>query len=483
MKKIIYSVLVLLLFAMTACTENKDIYGEGPVMAPALSVSSVKVIFGPDGGRKEIIVLSNTEDWTYETTGSWATVTREGDVLIIRAEANAVSEILTATLTVVAQQEGNAVEEDILLAQAPYNAQNLSADGTANCYIVSTGNTYRFDATVKGNGNESGDGTSGYIETCGLQIDTLKAAYADLLWESTFEFNRSSCANVIQDIPYYDNGNIYFSTGTYQGNAVIALKDGAGNILWSWHIWVCNEPIEASAANGYEFMDRNLGALNNTPGDVNNRGLLYQWGRKDPFLPSGSSYASKQNEANRQVGDGSGKWIVEGQAPLPVSTAPGNIPHSIQHPMTFFGSYTSGVYSWYMAIKNSWACNNDLWGKDENAEGRRKSIFDPCPVGYRVPPAQAFGDLNQTETEYAANWGKAESFGRYWTGGNGDFFPFSGMIFIFDGINDTGTRAYYWTTTMVPDDVYSRNLYLASGRAAIFRAGHAYGCNVRCVKE
>ena len=44
MKKIIYSVLVLLLFAMTACTENKDIYGEGPVMAPALSVSSVKVI-------------------------------------------------------------------------------------------------------------------------------------------------------------------------------------------------------------------------------------------------------------------------------------------------------------------------------------------------------------------------------------------------------------------------------------------------------
>ena len=35
MKKIIYSVLVLLLFAMTACTENKDIYGEGPVMAPA----------------------------------------------------------------------------------------------------------------------------------------------------------------------------------------------------------------------------------------------------------------------------------------------------------------------------------------------------------------------------------------------------------------------------------------------------------------
>lgn len=384
MKKIIYSVLVLLLFAMTACTENKDIYGEGPVMAPALSVSSVKVIFGPDGGRKEIIVLSNTEDWTYETTGSWATVTREGDVLIIRAEANAVSEILTATLTVVAQQEGNAVEEHILLAQAPYNAQNLSADGTA--IVISYRQVTLIDLMQQSRAMVMSWETALQVilKPAVYKSIPLKAAYADLLWESTFEFNRSSCANVIQDIPYYDNGNIYFSTGTYQGNAVIALKDGAGNILWSWHIWVCNEPIEASAANGYEFMDRNLGALNNTPGDVNNRGLLYQWGRKDPFLPSGSSYASKQNEANRQVGDGSGKWIVEGQAPLPVSTAPGNIPHSIQHPMTFFGSYTSGVYSWYMAIKNSLACNNDLWGKDENAEGRRKSIFDPCPVGYRV---------------------------------------------------------------------------------------------------
>lgn len=483
MKKIIYSVLVLLLLAVTACTDNKDIYEEGPAVTPALSISSAKIIFGPDGGQKAIIVLSNTADWSYETTGAWATVSRKGDELLITAEANTTSQILTATLTVIAQQGERTVEEQILLAQAAYHAQNLSANGTANCYIVSTERAYRFNATVKGNGNESGDGTSGYIQTCGLQIDTSKAAYADLLWESTFEFNRSSCANVIQGIPYYDNGNIYFSTGTYQGNAVIALKDGAGNILWSWHIWVCNEPIGTSAANGYEFMDRNLGALNNMPGDINNRGLLYQWGRKDPFLPSGSSYESKQDEPNRQVGDGSGKWTFEGQAPLPVSTAPGNIPHSIQHPMTFFGSYTSGVYSWYMAIKNSLACNNYLWGNDEKTEGVRKSIFDPCPVGYVVPPAQAFGDLSETETEYATHWGKVESYGRYWTEGNGDFFPFSGIILIFTGISDTGTRAYYWTTTMVPDEVYSRDLYLASGRVALFRTGHAYGCNVRCVKE
>lgn len=483
MKKIIYSVFILLLFAGMGCTDDKNVYEVMPPVAPALSVSSAKVIFDADGGQKEIVVLSDIEDWSYETSASWVTVTREGDMLVIVAEANTTSQILTSTLTVIAEREGKSAEKNILLAQATYKARNLSEDGTANCYIVSTENSYRFDATVRGNGNKTGDGTSGYIEAFGIQIDTSKAAYADLLWESTFEFNRSSCANVMDGMPYYDNGKIYFSTGTYEGNAVIALKDGGGNILWSWHIWVCNEQMKSSAANGYEFMDRNLGALNNVPGDIKNRGLLYQWGRKDPFLPSGSSYSSKEDEPNRQVGNGSGKWTIEGQMPLPVTTAPGNIPHSVQYPMTFFSSYTSGVYSWYIAVKNNVACNNNLWGEEESSNGIQKSIFDPCPVGYRVPPAVAFGDLTQSETEYAANWSKAESYGRYWTGGNGDYFPFSGIILIFDGINDTGTRAYYWSTTMVPDDVYSRDLYLASGRATIFRAGHAYGCNIRCVKE
>ena len=39
-------------------------------------------------------------------------------------------------------------------------------------------------------------------------------------------------------------------------------------------------------------MDRNLGALSNEIGDVANRGMLYQWGRKEPFLPSSVAYQS-----------------------------------------------------------------------------------------------------------------------------------------------------------------------------------------------
>ncbi len=84
-----------------------------------------------------------------------------------------------------------------------------------------------------------------------------------------------------------------------------------------------------TAANGYEWMDRNLGALNNTPGDVANRGLFYQWGRKDPFLPSSAPYTTgnvtEANVENHQVGDGTAEWAYTGVRQHLLTEAPGNI--------------------------------------------------------------------------------------------------------------------------------------------------------------
>ena len=36
-------------------------------------------------------------------------------------------------------------------------------------------------------------------------------------------------------------------------------------------------------------MDRNMGAISASPGNIGALGLLYQWGRKDPFLGSSST--------------------------------------------------------------------------------------------------------------------------------------------------------------------------------------------------
>ena len=186
------------------------------------------------------------------------------------------------------------------------------ADGrTLPCdsVVVASGFTL-FDASIKGNG--LGDGNSEYIDKHGLLLD--EGVAAELLWEAVFDADKTRSRDVIDGEPVYRNGRIWFTTGREQGNAVIALRDFSGEIVWSWHIWVTDREVTLTAANGYEWMDRNLGALNNTPGDVANRGLFYQWGRKDPFLPSSAPYTTgnvtEANVENHQVGDGTAEWAL-----------------------------------------------------------------------------------------------------------------------------------------------------------------------------
>ena len=89
------------------------------------------------------------------------------------------------------------------------------------------------------------------------------------------------------------------------GNAVVAIYDMEdadaedATILWSYHIWVtdvADQPFGVnSKGNSYTVMDRNLGAVSATPGDAGAIGLLYQWGRKDPFVTT--SEIGKNTEA------------------------------------------------------------------------------------------------------------------------------------------------------------------------------------------
>ena len=203
-----------------------------------------------------------------------------------------------------------------------------------------------------------------------------------------------------------------------RGNAVIALRDFSGEIVWSWHIWVTDREVTLTAANGYEWMDRNLGALNNTPGDVANRGLFYQWGRKDPFLPSSAPYTTgnvtEANVENHQVGDGTAEWAYTGVRQQLLTEAPGNIENAVRHPTQFLKTYYqySGS-SWYVTPTNDALKEADLWGGNKMSSGY-KTIFDPCPLGYMVPPDGAFataaGDMS-TGVNVDTQWGPFEGNG------------------------------------------------------------------------
>lgn len=105
----------------------------------------------------------------------------------------------------------------------------------------------------------------------------------------------SSAALLWQDAPALlsdvrlEEGRVHFTAGEGQGNALIAVRDADGRILWSWHIWVTDyDPSsQAPKLNGLSWMTRNLGALSDDYDETGSaKGFVYQRGTQGP-LPVG----------------------------------------------------------------------------------------------------------------------------------------------------------------------------------------------------
>lgn len=328
-------------------------------------------------------------------------------------------------------------------------AIDLSEDGTANCYIVSNAGSYQFTPT-KGNSNES----------VGL------IASAEVLWE-TFGTNVTPLVgDLIASVSYTDGCILFTTPETYkEGNAVIAAKDASGNILWSWHIWLTDQPVGQVYCNDAgTMMDRNLGATSETPGDVGALGLLYQWGRKDPFLGASGIYTNAK--ANSTI-----TW------PSKVSSNEinGTIEYAMGNPTTFI-SYNSYNEDWYYT--GDLNTDNTRWTTSKSD----KSIYDPCPVRWRVPDGGEKGVWSMAgfdDTE-CTNGGMSFSI----TSPSYTWYPVSGYLDNGGGwLNDVGGYGYYWSCS--PLSNYALGLSLSHyGTVNSMRyISRACGCYIRCVQE
>ena len=318
---------------------------------------------------------------------------------------------------------------------------------TANCYIVSSSGTYDFP-TVRGGSTESvGD-----------------AASAEVLWESFGTDVTPAVGDLIESVSY-SSGKITYTVASpfKEGNAVIAAKDASGAILWSWHIWLTDYPQkQVYANNAGTMMDRNLGATSSAPGDVAALGLLYQWGRKDPFL--GSSSISEDYTA---------KSTAYWPSPVESSASKGTIAYAVANPMTFITGSSSSDYDWHFASRD-----NELWKSS-------KSVYDPCPVGWRVPDGglsgiwsrSGFEDHNYDDVDMGMQFGSPYCTPAAW-------YPASGCRDDYDGaLFRVGSLGHYWSVT--PDGRYAYNLdfshlgYVVP--LGIYR--RASGQSVRCLQE
>lgn len=284
-------------------------------------------------------------------------------------------------------------------ALAPVEPVNLSDAETANCYIVNKQGVYHFKATVKGNSTEP--------------VGTPSSA--SLVWKSFGTDKIPSDGDLVYNVQLKED-QIYFNATAQKGNAVIAVKDSEGKILWSWHIWLTDTPADETYQNGAgTMMDRNLGATSTTGAGA--LGLLYQWGRKDPFLSS--SNASSTVQASSTLFS----WST--------LTGPRTPDQAVENPSAFIIGNTY----------NDWtSTDNSLWTSS-------KSKYDPCPPGYRVPDGGETGFWKTAGFDTAT---RSSYNGGYWLqvlDGNGQtWYPAAGYIYSGDrSLGHTGSYGAYWT--------------------------------------
>ena len=336
-------------------------------------------------------------------------------------------------------------------------ATNLSSSGSANCYIISGSGLYKFKP-VKGNSNES----------------VGSVASAGILWETFGTDTAPEFLDIISAFCYKD-GYIAFQTAdTFrEGNAVIAAKDASGKILWSWHIWFTDQPKgQVYYNNAGTLMDRNLGAISATPGDVGTLGLLYQWGRKDPFL--GSSSISIRTLA---------KSTITWPSAVSSDSSTGTIAYATANPTAFI-TYNDSNEDWYYTGSES--TDNTRWTTSD----KTKSIYDPCPSGWRVPDggdngvwSKALGSSFTNSSLYNSTNEGMNFSGKF---GNAStiWYPASGSRRCYSGsLDGVGSDGYYWSASPSSNDAYSMFFFDYGNVVLSGLSLRASGCSVRCLQE
>ena len=396
-------------------------------------------------------------------------------------------------------------------ASAPYDLSLHNYQGattvrnTANSYLISAPGHYRIplvygNAFKNGNDNQSSyktsntgtyilstfkdhlnhDITNPWIEksnTANANIDGAKIVWADekdLVTSPTIAHDASGDAYLDFEVK---------ATDIKSGNAVVAVTKG-GSVVWSWHLWFAPKSalnkIEVTNHQGvkYNFTEETLGwkpkgevTTYNAPRTVkvkveqtianggaklftvinitqNNGGKKegisthYQFGRKDAF--PGTDESLPQGSFNKNAGDNM------------------SITNGIQNPQNFYtwgGSWYNNPpagYSYY----NLWSADNTTTGWNDNAVV--KTVYDPCPVGFKMPASNAFtgftsngqygsGAANINANGTADSWDKfSAAYGHnFYTNGSKTatiFFPASGFRSGSDGSLDfVGNSGFCWS--------------------------------------
>nr|WP_026367456.1 fimbrillin family protein [Bacteroides sp. 14(A)] len=292
---------------------------------------------------------------------------------------------------------------------------------TANCYVVSAPGTYSLPLVY---GNAIKDGATyalSYQEPSNGQssstafknykgIDITSPEISDvadccLVWCDAFY--------VIRDVKLSDDKQSLVFTvaeeNLQQCNAIVAARNKNSTIMWSWHIWITEHDISDAVevqdweTNGtsttyYDMMKWPLGWVDGKTVTYEKRSTDITFTqkesgktatlalKKDPIVALKNRDKSGPDDYRPlEIGQDSYGYVIANER---VSLAKG-----IQNPNTLYGNYDiSGATTWLtISYKNLW----DNSGNSTNISQTIsiKTVYDPSPRGFKVPPARAFSQF------------------------------------------------------------------------------------------
>ena len=266
---------------------------------------------------------------------------------------------------------------------------------------------------------DKGDGWRAFILAADFDIDTEKIR----LTKSTGKTGTDT---------YFE---VQVSSDVPRGNIIIAVgpDDESNFVSWSWHLWITDYNPEAALrmGNGIDgqyvytvtggsvhryvgttlwdkyknkyIMDRNLGygdKIYSYPED--NNGLLhYQYGRKDPFFHPRSATTNNYKYPESHYYTYS---TVENSV---ANTDMNSITYAVTHPLHFIkgtvAAHEGSLTTWCHNTKYNPASGdrNLIWFDPHTTKGGKKegekSIFDPCPPGFRVPTTATWQNFTKND--------------------------------------------------------------------------------------
>lgn len=316
---------------------------------------------------------------------------------------------------------------------SPESPYDLSTEGgsmtTANCYVVNAAGTYKLplvygNAIVNGSTNSQAYNDSHFVDYNNKHITGpwIKSSGtpkdATLVWSDGFY--------MFNDV-HLDGDYLVFTINKdymQQANAIVAVRDASGTIMWSWHIWVTERDINQTHEvddwnNGtkYQMMSSNLGWVDGKQvyydprkfeftftqgktGDVKTMivtqkgetfdykdagSTYYQWGRKDPIVALMNRDKTGVDDY-RRLDTPTDEYLYKTQ-PGWVTSADG-----IKHPNVYYvqnATYSSTAWltgdAYSPKLWNVDGTEGDKW-----VESSRKTVYDPSPKGFKVPVPRAF---------------------------------------------------------------------------------------------